>query len=105
MTDQPCPDCGEVRTGAFRFCRICGFDFDHWTPGADHDVAIDRDRPGAAPAPAFARIELFPPPTRVDDSSPTARGASPRVETLIGVVVIGGIVAVFLTLALLRPLG
>jgi hypothetical protein len=28
MPTEFCPSCGQPRTGAFRFCRGCGFDFD-----------------------------------------------------------------------------
>ncbi len=33
MPDLFCRDCGEARIGSFRFCRMCGLDFDSGRPG------------------------------------------------------------------------
>jgi len=32
MAGEFCPRCGTARAGAFRFCRSCGFDFEHDVP-------------------------------------------------------------------------
>jgi hypothetical protein len=34
MPESTCPVCGTARTGSFRFCRSCGFDFDTIPSGA-----------------------------------------------------------------------
>jgi peptidoglycan/LPS O-acetylase OafA/YrhL len=39
-----CPQCGNRRTGSFRFCRSCGFDFDATTKRA-----VEVSRPSAVP--------------------------------------------------------
>ena len=53
MGDTFCPRCGRERTGSFRFCRDCGFDFD------DAVMALEPD-----PERAVATQTLWvPPPT------------------------------------------
>src|SRR4051794_26393490 len=48
MTTEFCPRCSEPRTGAFRYCRRCQFDFDA-QPLVD---AASRSDPIAGPGPA-----------------------------------------------------
>jgi hypothetical protein len=97
MARQPCPRCGESRTGAFRFCRLCGFDYD----GAEPTNVAD-----PAAVDAFVPFDLFPRQPRGDDangmprSDPWAPGG-----VLTGVVVVAGILVVFAALLVFRPLG
>jgi hypothetical protein len=85
MAAQPCPKCGETRVGSFRFCRMCGFDFDQAT-SAVADVTKSPPDP----------IDLFP-PVRDDRASPS--------PAMVGMMVISGILVVFIALLVLRPLG
>jgi len=50
MTSEFCPKCGAARTGAFKFCRGCGFDFE--AGGGLAAVAPTEAAPSAAPIPA-----------------------------------------------------
>lgn len=48
MATEFCPQCGNRRTGAFRFCRSCGFDFDA-APTAPATPALPAAPPMQAP--------------------------------------------------------
>lgn len=52
MTSEFCPKCGAVRSGAFRFCRSCQFDFD----AADTAPKATAGSPQPAPAAASASV-------------------------------------------------
>jgi len=64
---EVCPQCGNARTGSFRFCRSCGFDYDR------------APRVPAAPAAAAPGT-----PARVAPSASAAR-ARPRLFTAGGI--------------------
>ena len=104
MAGHACPDCGEVRVGAFRYCRICGFDYDR-TPPADGDATIGRDESDANTVTTFVPFEIFP--SSPNDEAPSSAGdvASFRVQALVGAVVLAGILLVFMALVFFRPLG
>ncbi len=40
MTSEFCPQCGVARTGAFRYCRSCQFDFES-APNAPAQVVVN----------------------------------------------------------------
>jgi micrococcal nuclease len=67
-----CPQCGSARTGAFRFCRSCRFDFDS----------------GAPPAPAIAQ-PVAKPTTRNRLTGRQWLGAG--VALVVGLAVIGNL--------------
>ena len=53
MTHRFCPQCGQARTGSFRFCRNCAFDYDSLgTPAAAEPP--DQAQPTQPPAPQVA---------------------------------------------------
>lgn len=83
---QFCPNCGAQRTGAFRFCRICKFDFDTDTmPSAPESSAPSSPRPSdqtheaspAAPvaAPVLGAIATGPVPNPGPRPTNRLRGA------------------------------
>ena len=73
MSAAFCPSCGTARTGSFRFCRSCGFDFD--TLGAAAPVALP---PPVAPS-AWAS-----PPAPGAQPGWTAAAAGPGPAALTG---------------------
>lgn len=55
-----CPTCGTKRTGFFRFCNKCGFDFDELTRPASNVASIVPGQtalPEASPPPAASTLE------------------------------------------------
>jgi hypothetical protein len=89
-----CPDCGERRIGAFRFCRGCGFDFDD---------ARSTTADGARDATTVP-FDLFPRQT-ADAPTDSAGGAWSRDGIGTGILLVAGIVGAFLVLLYFRPLG
>jgi len=85
MADNFCPQCGAARTGAFRFCRGCGFDFDTDQPGRPK-------RPIAMRSSSPTTAAKAPPPPK-DAAEPaaasTAPTGTPMVVTLAGLAWIG----------------
>ncbi len=69
-----CPTCGTRRTGFFRFCGRCGFDFD--------DLAVTRpsDDPAAPPRPEQPTTPIWPPPVQwpPPDALPTPQVVAGR---------------------------
>lgn len=57
---QFCPHCGERRLGNFRFCRSCGFDFDHADEAAGSEPTIPMP---ARPEPVAQMATPQPEPT------------------------------------------
>lgn len=51
MVGEDCPQCGTARTGALRFCRSCGFDFEAPTVPPSPDI-VPTTVANAAPPPA-----------------------------------------------------
>lgn len=47
MNSRTCPTCGEARTGGFRYCRHCGFDFE-----PNHITVPGNAKPPEAPVSA-----------------------------------------------------
>lgn len=90
-----CPTCGERRTGAFRFCRGCGFDFDEAASITVDDVGQD-----ATSVP----FDLFPTDTS-DASAESSVGVWSRGGIGTGILLIAGILGAFLVLLYFRPLG
>jgi hypothetical protein len=88
-----CPRCGNARTGAFRFCRSCAFDFDE----APLDQATP---PPSAPRPPILQDPVawpsYPPPDPVATPptppaatpAPPASGTSTRSRTVRGLIVL-----------------
>jgi hypothetical protein len=58
MGGEFCPRCGESRTGGFRFCRKCGFDYE-----APPEVQPPDSRPAVAPRPPVPSAPSPPPPS------------------------------------------
>ncbi len=56
-----CPTCGTKRTGFFRFCSTCGFDFDELLPKAPAPMPIAPGQVALTPAPAWPRVPTWPP--------------------------------------------
>lgn len=72
-----CPTCGTKRTGFFRFCSSCGFDFDELaprvpapTPVAPGQVALPQP-PAAPAAPAWPRAPAWPPTSVPEEPAPS----------------------------------
>lgn len=61
MAAEFCPRCGRARTGAFRFCRDCGFDFDTATATARMPVPSATPDSPMSPAPPQAAPMSRPP--------------------------------------------
>ena len=73
-----CPRCGTKRSGAFRFCRSCGLDFETDLPASSAEPAPEQPKP-VPPAPAKVAphvVSLGP--------STTRRGVDPRLLLGIG---------------------
>jgi hypothetical protein len=126
---QACPNCGEARIGSFRYCRLCGLDYDapvlHAAPEKAEDPAgefsgstvshvssVAPSQPVVPPDEPFVPFDLFPRESPGGDTPGAVDGhvgAAGQFRTAGGVftgfIVIGGIVAVFLALLVLRPLG
>jgi hypothetical protein len=71
-----CPSCRTERTGSFRFCRSCGFDFDTSTPGAAgatmaHAVATSTPADGA---PTSEATSLGAPPVATQSAATPGQG-------------------------------
>lgn len=54
MATEFCPRCGTARTGSFRFCRSCGFDFD--AAGDPAPATPSTHPPVVTPAPDPANM-------------------------------------------------
>ena len=69
-----CPTCGTRRTGFFRFCGRCGFDFDDLT------VTRPSDDPAAPPRPEQPTTPIWPPPVQwpPPDALPTTQVVAAR---------------------------
>ncbi|MGH2477317.1 MAG: hypothetical protein ACRDIL_18850 [Candidatus Limnocylindrales bacterium] len=99
---EPCPNCREPRIGAFRYCRLCGFDFDASDPAP---TAVD------APEEPFVPFALFPAQSADDVARGDDAGDDPgrrpwsTVSFSTGFMVIVGILLVFVALIVVRPLG
>jgi hypothetical protein len=74
-----CPRCGTRRTGAFRFCRSCGLDFDDQTQLAQSAIA-----PVAPPLQAQRSAYVPVPPTGRDTGPLKALGNAFLVIATIG---------------------
>ena len=102
MATTLCPTCGTARTGSFRYCRSCGFDFDAATATA------------STPAPAVATPT--PAPEAAPGGAPTAapKGTQPqpagdvivlqvRQLKLLAWVIAGGLIGAMLAGAIVVP--
>lgn len=76
-----CPQCGTGRTGSFRFCRNCQFDFEGTVPAAAVPAAV------AAVVPAVVTQPPPPPAPAVTASRSNQRLIGP------GLVLVGGALA------------
>lgn len=56
MATEYCPRCGAPRTGAFRFCRGCQFDFD----GAPDLAAAAAAAPAPTPSQPMQHLGMLP---------------------------------------------
>jgi micrococcal nuclease len=65
-----CPTCGRRRTGFYRYCNECGYDFDELAPRPDEQIArAAQAEPAASPLP--------PPPPPVLNAVSMERPAEP----------------------------
>jgi hypothetical protein len=97
MPGEFCPQCGNARTGQFRFCRTCQFDFD--TLGAAPAPVIPSAPPSAPPAagqvPLAAPIDMGTPPAVLSSQ----RGLR-RIWLALGVVIFVAVIAAAAVVAL-----
>jgi hypothetical protein len=96
MPTEFCPRCGTARTGAFRFCRSCQFDFEGQGPEADPVIEPSWS---VVPRPP-ASTPISPPPA--EPSKPEAPQSSKSVSpaAIIAIVAVIAVLidgAVFLT--------
>jgi hypothetical protein len=81
-----CPQCGQARTGAFRFCRSCGLDYDA--------LAM---RPTVAPAAAAAQPQAARPaqpgiPASPPEGAKAKRSATTRILGFVAFLVAAGLI-------------
>jgi micrococcal nuclease len=99
-----CPTCGRRRTGYFRFCNECGFDFDELAPRPDETIA-EAVLAQPAPEPAPSPIAL----STVNLERPTVPPPAPRwrinERSVVRVAIVGlGLLVVLANMSnLLRP--
>lgn len=75
MARESCPNCGTKRTGAFRFCRSCGFDFEASAAASPPPVA-------APPSPVPSQPTSTPTATTsVGDAAAGTQGPDPTTST------------------------
>ena len=61
MATALCPTCGAARTGSFRYCRTCGYDFDANEQGPDAPVpGVLGSLPDEAAVAAVGSVGLTP---------------------------------------------
>lgn len=95
MAAEFCPQCRTSRTGAFRYCRSCGFDFETGQPATP--VAPLVSPTARAPTQSFSeRYGTLPPvePVRAPAASSTGPGR-PRVLAGIALLVLAAAGAAF----------
>ena len=95
MVGEFCPNCGNPRTGWFRFCRSCGFDFDApsaGTAGPYGDLADPCTAAGGGSAPADPTAAVPIPATSTPSPAGTVQGRSLPVRFAMA-----GLVLVLLT--------
>jgi hypothetical protein len=88
MPTEFCPQCRTARTGAFRYCRSCGFDFD----AASIPAAPAWPDPGVFGRPPAAT----PTPTVGAGAWPAPNAAPARKSNIAGIII--GLIAVVLLL-------
>jgi hypothetical protein len=78
MAREFCPQCGNARTGSFRFCRSCGFDFDATPEGTPLPAVLTTpaiaDEPLAtqtSPNPLTHVAPIQPAPTQAGSNATT----------------------------------
>ena len=69
-----CPTCGTKRTGFFRFCSSCGFDYDELLPKGRAPMPIAPGQVELSPAPVWPKPVVWPP-------APPETPAGPVPET------------------------
>ena len=91
MATEFCPGCRTARTGSFRYCRSCGFDFDATSgfPPATSSTDPPVHAPTAAPASTFREPYAGAPlATAPADAPATDRQSSTRTGPSAGVAII-----------------
>lgn len=93
-----CPTCGTKRTGFFRFCSKCGFDFDELTrpapevaPVVPGQVALTPAPPSAAqaaPTPVAPEPSIFDTVTTVRPEAVTPERPRSRERTVVRVAIV-----------------
>jgi hypothetical protein len=83
---------------------MCGFDYDQ--PVSEKAADGVRDAAGSSRADdAFVPFDLFPPPSTNDEAGSASSVNGSPGGMLTGAMVVAGILAVFVALLVLRPLG
>jgi micrococcal nuclease len=75
-----CPTCGTKRTGFFRFCASCGFDFDELGPKAPAPMPIAPGQVALPQTPVWPKPVAWPPVTAETPATPET-SAAPTPET------------------------
>src|SRR5438094_8136284 len=83
MASEFCPSCGTPRTGSFRFCRKCQFDFDSTEQLASSTPAQPVAPSVSPPAPPAHQLQTPP------QAGPSQMAASGRALDIASVVVAG----------------
>ena len=100
MATASCPTCGTARTGSFRYCRSCGFDFD--APASDAPTP-----PPAAASPVADAVLGSPPTAGASDAPPQPAGdvivIQVRQLKLVVWVIAGGLIGAMLAGAVVVP--
>ena len=80
-----CPTCGTKRTGFFRFCSSCGFDYDELLPKAPASMPVAPGQVALPQTPVWPKPVVWPPATPdtpaapVPETPPSAAPAPPAV--------------------------